>query len=543
MVVSWDRYLEGFHAERPGITEAVLRQARDNGTDPYAWLAEVVPPRGRVLDLGCGSAPLFSMLAERSWIGLDTSAAELAAARAAGARPLLRAAASAIPLRDASIDVVACSMSLMVTAPLPQVIAEITQVLRPGGLLAATIPAAGPLRPADRAAVAGLIAALGRAPAYPAGRGTARIPSLLAGHGLRVTADTRRRFGYRLRGPADASRFLSSLYLPGTPAAQCRIARGYLRFLALLSYEMPVPLRRITAERAGALAAPPRAGPDGEQHSERGRRANQGGTREVGHLAARDAQHGNHGGRRRPRRGRRDPQRPTGLVPRGEPGPERRVGERVRVAAEHGRLPRRLASWPSRASAASAAGPVHRPAASAGRQLRASVTVFAVPSDRRCPSRPRWVTASSQLSPVQVRGRQDLVQYASVPGQPAPPGPAGVAEPGLAGQVHHRDRPALRQRLQPWQGRCGVEARTGHQDDLRFPAPGRHEHDLAGLGVHGCARQREAGTRQGTGAPLPHRALAARALEHGGHCASVHGGGGSVQPSRGRTGLAGTVRG
>lgn len=250
--MGWDGYLEGFHAERPGITESVLRRARHGGTDPYDWLAEVVPPRGRVLDLGCGSAPLFRMLPGRSWIGVDTSEAELAAARAAGAGPLLRARASAIPLRDASVDVVICSMSLMVTTPLPQVITEISRVLRPGGLLAATIPAAGPLWPADRAVVAGLIAALGRAPAYPAGRGMARIPSLLAGHGLVVTADTRRRFGCRLRGPADATQFLSSLYLPGTPAARCRLARGYLRFLALFRYEMPVPLRRITAERAGA---------------------------------------------------------------------------------------------------------------------------------------------------------------------------------------------------------------------------------------------------------------------------------------------------
>lgn len=248
--MTWDGYLEGFHAGRPGITETVLRRARADGTDPYAWLAEVVPPQGRVLDLGCGSAPLFRALAGRSWIGLDTSAAELAAARSAGARPLLRARASAIPLRDASADVVICSMSLMVTTPLPQVITEITRVLRPGGLLAATIPAAGPLLPPDRVVVAGLIATLGRAPAYPTGRGTPRIPALLAGHGLRIVTDTRRRFGYRLRGPANASQFLSSLYLPGTPAARCRLAEGYLWFLALLRYEMPVPLRRITAERA-----------------------------------------------------------------------------------------------------------------------------------------------------------------------------------------------------------------------------------------------------------------------------------------------------
>ncbi|MGH3279559.1 MAG: hypothetical protein ACRDNW_10530, partial [Trebonia sp.] len=74
---------------------------------------------------------------------------------------------------------------------------------------------------------------------------------------LRVTTDSRRRFGYRLLGPADADQFLSALYLPGTPAARCRLARGYLRLLARLRYEMPVPLRRITAERTGDSAAPP----------------------------------------------------------------------------------------------------------------------------------------------------------------------------------------------------------------------------------------------------------------------------------------------
>lgn len=37
---------------------------------------------------------------------------------------------------------------------------------------------------------------------------------------------------------------------------------------------------------------------------------------------------GNRHSRRRPGRRRRDPQRPAGLMPRGEPGPERRPGKR-----------------------------------------------------------------------------------------------------------------------------------------------------------------------------------------------------------------------
>jgi SAM-dependent methyltransferase len=245
--VSWDVYLTAFHARRPGITEAILRRALDGGGDPYAWLAEAIPGKGLVLDLGCGSAPLGQALRGRRWAGLDVSAAELAAARSGGARPLLRATASAIPLRDGSVDVVACSMSLMVTTPLPQVLAEITRVLRPGGLLAAVVPAGRPLRPGDRVVLAGLLAALVRAPGYPADPALRRLPALLGTHGLRIVSDDRRRFGYRLRGRAAAEQLLASLYLPGLPPARYRAAQAWLRLLALFRAEFPVPLHRIIA--------------------------------------------------------------------------------------------------------------------------------------------------------------------------------------------------------------------------------------------------------------------------------------------------------
>jgi len=60
-------------------------------------------------------------------------------------------------------------------------------------------------------------------------------------------ASERRRFSYRLRGPADADRFLSSLYLPGLPGGRYRRVRAYLRMLARFRAELPVPIRRVIA--------------------------------------------------------------------------------------------------------------------------------------------------------------------------------------------------------------------------------------------------------------------------------------------------------
>ncbi len=253
--MGWERYLESFHRQRPGITEAVLRRStapgRDGEEDPYKWLAAAVPAQGWVLDLACGSAPLWPALAGHQYVGLDTSAGELAAARKAGAGPLIRASASAIPLADHSVDVVACSMGLMVLTPLPAVLAEIARVLAPGGMLAATVPARGPLRGRDLPVVAGLLALLGRGLGYPGDRELRRLGSHLARAGLRPEADERRRFGYRLRSQADAGQFLSSLYLPGLPTGRYQRARACLRMLARFHAELPVPIRRITATAGG----------------------------------------------------------------------------------------------------------------------------------------------------------------------------------------------------------------------------------------------------------------------------------------------------
>ncbi|MEO3784086.1 class I SAM-dependent methyltransferase [Actinocorallia sp. B10E7] len=248
---SWRRYLAGFHNEHAGITERVLRHSRSRGIDPYDWLLEAVPPTGRVLDLACGSAPLWPALRGRGYLGVDSSAGELVAARRTGAWPLVRADASALPLADGGFDVVVCSMALMLFEPLAPVLAEIARVLAPGGVLVATVPDRGPLKWRDLWVVAGLLGAVGAGLRYPGDEAVARLPELLAESGLRPDGDERRRFGYRPGSPDDAAALADSLYLPGLPPSRRRRVRHYLGGLARVGAEVPIPIRRIIARRVG----------------------------------------------------------------------------------------------------------------------------------------------------------------------------------------------------------------------------------------------------------------------------------------------------
>jgi SAM-dependent methyltransferase len=120
---------------------------------PCAWGVWSIPEselnvlgdvRGKdVLELGCGAARWSMKLAKAGarCVGLDNSARQLEHARRlmveAGVDfPLVHASAEAIPLPDASFDVVFCDHGAMSFADPRPTVPEVARLLRPDGLFA-----------------------------------------------------------------------------------------------------------------------------------------------------------------------------------------------------------------------------------------------------------------------------------------------------------------------------------------------------------------------------------------------------------------------
>lgn len=241
----WAGYLARFHAERAGITESVLGQARDGaGRTPYDWAAEPVAPGLTVLDVACGSAPMHRLLRARSYVGIDFSAAELAGPAGRGV-PVARADASRLPLGDGTVDAVVMSMALMLL-PLPVTLQEVRRVLRPAGVFVATVPVSRPMPPGDRLRYARLLLALRhRGLEYPNGGALADAGPPFAGTGLSLGSDRARTFTYGVGSRRAADQLLGSLYLPDTDPRRTMSGRRVVR--RWVGTTIAIPVRRLVA--------------------------------------------------------------------------------------------------------------------------------------------------------------------------------------------------------------------------------------------------------------------------------------------------------
>ena len=122
------------------------RERRDGGD--FVFVPERVPllvaavGRGkRVLDLGCRTGALTRHFLEgNSVVGLDVDPAALEKAAALGVEPVQADVEDQLPFEGASFDVVVAG-ELFEHLQFPDaLVAEIRRVLRPGGILAGSVP-------------------------------------------------------------------------------------------------------------------------------------------------------------------------------------------------------------------------------------------------------------------------------------------------------------------------------------------------------------------------------------------------------------------
>jgi SAM-dependent methyltransferase len=118
--------------------EAGSAMAREWFAEPQRRFAEIVPPGGRVLDLGCGPGLEIGDLRELGLrpVGLDPSRAMLRyAAPRAGGTGVVCGTALGLPFAEGTFDGVWASASLhhLSRDEAPAGLAEVRRVLKPGG--------------------------------------------------------------------------------------------------------------------------------------------------------------------------------------------------------------------------------------------------------------------------------------------------------------------------------------------------------------------------------------------------------------------------
>ncbi|MDP2323035.1 MAG: class I SAM-dependent methyltransferase [Gammaproteobacteria bacterium] len=221
---------------------------------PYEWLRAGLPAQcGDVLDLACGSAPMYPLLADASsYLGIDRSQAELKLAAIQGRGPLMNADACALPMADESVDVVICTMAVMLLDPIEAALAEVARVLRPGGVFATIRPVAGPIHVRDFSVGLQLIMGLRHLPEMPQRFASLKFTRLLSDAGLTVTHDKAVRFTHPLASAEDARVAVEALYLPHVTAERRQDASRRLARTARPGAQIPVGIRRTLAVRGTA---------------------------------------------------------------------------------------------------------------------------------------------------------------------------------------------------------------------------------------------------------------------------------------------------
>jgi SAM-dependent methyltransferase len=140
----WDDYSDEYQAKHGDDLAASGGYAWGTTQIPESELRVLGDVAGReILEFGCGAAQWSIALARLGArpVGLDLSERQLQHARRLMAEagvefPLVHASAEAVPLPDASFDVVFCDHGAMTFADPYRTVPEVARLLRPGGLFA-----------------------------------------------------------------------------------------------------------------------------------------------------------------------------------------------------------------------------------------------------------------------------------------------------------------------------------------------------------------------------------------------------------------------
>ena len=227
----------------------------------------------RVLDVGCGpgraSVALRKRFASAQVIALDLALPMLRQVRTGWRRPLARlcADARALPLADASIDVLFSNLCVQWIDDLPALFAEFRRVLRPGGYLALSTFGIDTLHELRTA-----WAAADRAPHVGAFAHIAQVGDALMAAGFRDPVLDSEHFTLAYPDATSMMRELKGLGATNADSARARGLTGKTHFRAALdAYErfrrdgvLPATYEVISAHAWGPEAGQPRRGPGGE---------------------------------------------------------------------------------------------------------------------------------------------------------------------------------------------------------------------------------------------------------------------------------------
>ena len=141
---SWDAYSDEYQAKHGAQLAASGGLAWGTAQRPESELHVLGDVADQdILEFGCGAAQWSIALAQRGArpVGLDLSERQLEHARRLMGEvgvefPLIHASAEAVPLPDASFDIVFCEHGAMTFADPYRTVPEAARLLRPGGLFA-----------------------------------------------------------------------------------------------------------------------------------------------------------------------------------------------------------------------------------------------------------------------------------------------------------------------------------------------------------------------------------------------------------------------